>query len=45
MFETFTGHVVHLLRPVSGVVRFEILRKTVFLVNNDGIIGNLTFLV
>lgn len=41
--DVFAGRVIHLLRPDSH--GFRILKKTVFLVNNDGVIGNLSFLI
>ncbi|SCW66245.1 3-phenylpropionate/cinnamic acid dioxygenase, small subunit [Sphingobium faniae] len=42
-FEIFAGRQIHVLRPVEN--RFEIVRKTVYLVNNDGYMSNMTFLI
>lgn len=42
-FEIFAGRQVHALRPVDN--RFEIVRKTVYLINNDGYMSNMTFLI
>jgi len=41
--EIFAGRQEHRLRPVAD--GFEIVSKTVYLVNNDGYIGNMTFLM
>jgi 3-phenylpropionate/cinnamic acid dioxygenase small subunit len=41
--DIFSGRVVHRLRPAQD--SFRIAAKTVYLVNNDGVIRNLTFLV
>ena len=41
--DIFSGHVLHRLRPVGD--SFRIALKKVDLVNNDGVISNLTFLV
>lgn len=42
--DTFAGRVVHRLRQRPGG-GFEIVRKTVYLVDNDGYMHNMTFLV
>lgn len=42
-FEIFAGRQVHLVRPVAD--SFQIVRKTVYLVNNDGYMSNMTFLL
>jgi len=41
--DTFSGRVLHRLRQTAD--SFRIAAKTVYLVNNDGVIRNLTFLV
>ncbi len=41
--ETFAARVVHRLRPHGD--GYRIVSKTVYLVNNDGYIGNMTFLI
>ncbi|HEX2493948.1 MAG TPA: aromatic-ring-hydroxylating dioxygenase subunit beta [Steroidobacter sp.] len=41
--DIFSGRVIHRLRPAAD--SFRIAAKTVYLVNNDGVIRNLTFLV
>lgn len=41
--ETFAGRVIHLLRRQGEA--FRIVEKTVCLINNDGPIGNLTFII
>ena len=43
VMETTAAHVVHHLRPVGD--SFRIVRKTVYLVNNDGYMNNITFLI
>jgi 3-phenylpropionate/cinnamic acid dioxygenase small subunit len=43
IMETFAGRTIHMLRRSGDT--FLIARKTVYLVNNDGYIGNMTFLV
>jgi len=41
--QTFAGRVVHLLRRHETA--FRMVRKTVYLVNNDGYMSNMTFLI
>ncbi|RJG00635.1 aromatic-ring-hydroxylating dioxygenase subunit beta [Noviherbaspirillum sedimenti] len=43
VMENFAARVVHHLRPIGG--GFKIVRKTVYLVNNDGYMNNMTFLI
>ncbi|HEX2494924.1 MAG TPA: aromatic-ring-hydroxylating dioxygenase subunit beta [Steroidobacter sp.] len=43
IIETLAARVVHRLRPYGD--GFRIVSKTVYLVNNDGYIGNMTFLI
>jgi 3-phenylpropionate/cinnamic acid dioxygenase small subunit len=43
VMETFAARVVHHLRPAGD--SFRIVRKTVYLVNNDGYMNNMTFLI
>lgn len=43
VMEIFAGRQVHRLRREDG--DFRIVAKTVYLVNNDGYIGNMTFLI
>jgi 3-phenylpropionate/cinnamic acid dioxygenase small subunit len=42
-FEIFAGRMIHDLRPNGD--DFSIVAKTVFLVNNDGYMSNMTFLI
>jgi len=42
-FEVFAGRVTHKLRPTGET--FKIVAKSVYLVNNDGYLANMTFIV
>ncbi|MET0180360.1 MAG: aromatic-ring-hydroxylating dioxygenase subunit beta, partial [Novosphingobium sp.] len=42
-FEFFAGRVVYHLRPDGE--SFRIVRKAIYLVNNDGFLPNMTFLL
>jgi 3-phenylpropionate/cinnamic acid dioxygenase small subunit len=42
-FEVFVGRITHKLRPAGE--SFKIVAKTVYLVNNDGYLANMTFIV
>lgn len=41
--DTLAGRVVHQLRPQGN--EFKIVQKTVYLVNNDGYMSNMTYLI